>query len=68
LDSLGALTRGQRQTGGNGIFDTKDNLESNYAEYAWEQCDFVRSGFNSQLNGLILNKNQFFVAIAARNT
>lgn len=29
LDSLGALTRGQRQTGGNGIFDTKDNLESN---------------------------------------
>ncbi|MBX9253584.1 strawberry notch family protein [Desmonostoc muscorum CCALA 125] len=34
LDSLGALTRGQRQTGGNGIFDTKDNLESNYAEYA----------------------------------
>lgn len=34
MDSLGALTRGQRQTGGNGIFDTKDNLESNYAEYA----------------------------------
>ncbi|WP_292743080.1 strawberry notch C-terminal domain-containing protein [Nostoc sp. NMS4] len=34
LDSLGALTRGQRQTGGNGIFDTKDNLESQYAEYA----------------------------------
>lgn len=34
LDSLGALTRGQRQTGGNGIFDAKDNLESNYAEYA----------------------------------
>jgi len=34
LDSLGALTRGQRQTGGNGIFDTKDNLESNYAERA----------------------------------
>ncbi|MBU7585691.1 MAG: strawberry notch family protein [Nostoc sp. TH1S01] len=34
LDSLGALTRGQRQTGGNGIFDTKDNLESQYAERA----------------------------------
>jgi hypothetical protein len=34
LDSLGALTRGQRQTGGNGIFDTKDNLESIYAERA----------------------------------
>ncbi|MFN6442097.1 MAG: strawberry notch C-terminal domain-containing protein [Nostoc sp. DedSLP01] len=34
LDSLGALTRGQRQTGGNGIFDTKNNLESQYAEHA----------------------------------
>ncbi|ACC85341.1 strawberry notch-like NTP hydrolase domain-containing protein [Nostoc punctiforme] len=34
LDSLGALTRGQRQTGGNGIFEAKDNLESQYAEYA----------------------------------
>ncbi|WGV29040.1 strawberry notch family protein [Halotia branconii] len=34
LDSLGALTRGQRQTGGNGMFDAKDNLESQYAEYA----------------------------------
>jgi predicted RNA methylase len=34
LDSLGALTRGQRQTGSNGIFDAKDNLESVYAERA----------------------------------
>ncbi|BAZ33783.1 hypothetical protein NIES4074_62970 (plasmid) [Cylindrospermum sp. NIES-4074] len=34
LDSLGALTRGQRQTGGNGIFDTRDNLESQYAQHA----------------------------------
>jgi len=34
LDSLGALTRGQRQTGGNGIFQAKDNLESQYAERA----------------------------------
>ncbi|WP_414544913.1 strawberry notch-like NTP hydrolase domain-containing protein [Nostoc sp. CCY0012] len=34
LDSLGALTRGQRQTGGNGMFSAKDNLESRYAEYA----------------------------------
>src|SRR3546814_10072984 len=28
LDSLGALTRGQRQTGGQGLFDPADNLES----------------------------------------
>ncbi|MHC0068001.1 strawberry notch-like NTP hydrolase domain-containing protein [Nostoc sp. UIC 10890] len=34
LDSLGALTRGQRQTGGNGIFSPQDNLESQYAEHA----------------------------------
>lgn len=34
LDSLGALTRGQRQTGANGIFEAKDNLESIYAERA----------------------------------
>lgn len=34
LDALGALTRGQRQTGGQGMFDPKDNLESWYAEAA----------------------------------
>ena len=31
LDSLGALTRGQRQTGGQGLFDPRDNLESEFA-------------------------------------
>jgi C-terminal domain on Strawberry notch homologue len=34
LDALGALTRGQRQTGGQGLFDPKDNLESAYADAA----------------------------------
>lgn len=34
LDSLGALTRGQRQTGGQGLFDPADNLESEYARDA----------------------------------
>jgi hypothetical protein len=34
LDSLGALTRGQRQTGGQNLFDPADNLESNYAKDA----------------------------------
>jgi hypothetical protein len=32
LDSLGALTRGQRQTGGQNLFDPADNLESDYAK------------------------------------
>lgn len=31
LDQLGALTKGQRQTGGGGIFQMRDNLESEYA-------------------------------------
>lgn len=34
LDSLGALTRGQRQTGGQNLFDPADNLESCYAKEA----------------------------------
>lgn len=34
LDSLGALTRGQRQTGGQNLFDPADNLESCYAKDA----------------------------------
>jgi hypothetical protein len=34
LDALGALTRGQRQTGGQNLFDPMDNLESDYAKDA----------------------------------
>ena len=37
LDSLGALTRGQRQTGGQNLFDPADNLESDYAREALAQ-------------------------------
>ncbi|WP_338405637.1 strawberry notch C-terminal domain-containing protein, partial [Sphingobium arseniciresistens] len=37
LDSLGALTRGQRQTGGQNLFDPADNLESDYAKEALHQ-------------------------------
>ena len=37
LDSLGALTRGQRQTGGQNLFDPADNLESAYAREALTQ-------------------------------
>ncbi len=31
LDGLGAMTRGQRETGGQGLFRSEDNLESKYA-------------------------------------
>ena len=37
LDTLGAITRGQRQTGGQGLFRPEDNLESYYARDALRQ-------------------------------
>ncbi|MEI9402641.1 strawberry notch family protein [Mesorhizobium argentiipisi] len=37
LDTLGAITRGQRQTGGAGLFRSEDNLESPYAHAALRQ-------------------------------
>jgi hypothetical protein len=37
LDTLGAITRGQRQTGGQGMFRAEDNLESQYAHDALRQ-------------------------------
>lgn len=37
LDTLGAITRGQRQTGGQNMFSAADNLESAYARDALRQ-------------------------------
>ncbi|ESY91810.1 strawberry notch C-terminal domain-containing protein [Mesorhizobium sp. LNHC229A00] len=37
LDTLGAITRGQRQTGGAGLFRAEDNLESPHARAALRQ-------------------------------
>ena len=37
LDTLGAITKGQRQTGGQGLFRADDNLESPYARAALRQ-------------------------------
>ena len=37
LDTLGAITRGQRQTGGQGLFRPEDNMESSYARDALRQ-------------------------------
>ena len=37
LDTLGAITKGQRQTGGQGLFRADDNLESFYARAALRQ-------------------------------
>lgn len=44
LDTLGALTRGQRQTGGQNLFNPADNLESSYAKdalLAWYRLLFA---------------------------
>ena len=37
LDTLGAITRGQRQTGGQGLFRAEDNLEGDQARAALRQ-------------------------------
>jgi len=37
LDQLGALTKGQRQTGSQGFFSARDNLESEYATEALQK-------------------------------
>ncbi len=61
LDSLGALTRGQRQTGGQNLFDPADNLESTYAKEALNRwfgllfsgkLDAVSLGRFEELTGL----------------
>ena len=44
LDSLGALTRGQRQTGGQNLFDPADNLESDYARDALTRWFYLLYG------------------------
>lgn len=41
LDTLGAITKGQRQTGGQGLFRADDNLESQYARDALRQFYFL---------------------------
>ncbi len=47
LDTLGAITRGQRQTGGQGLFRAEDNLESSYAR------DALRRLYNLIFSGKI---------------
>jgi predicted RNA methylase len=44
LDTLGAITRGQRQTGGQGLFREEDNLESAYARAALRELFLAITG------------------------
>ena len=50
LDQLGALTKGQRQTGSQGLFSAKDNLESDLAMDALSI--FYRSLVANEIEGL----------------
>ena len=56
LDNLGALTRGQRQTGGQNLFDPADNLESAYAKMALS--DWYRLLAASKLESVNLQQFQ----------
>jgi hypothetical protein len=52
LDTMGAITRGQRQTGGQNMFRPEDNLESWYARDALLQ--FFRLIANGKIEGCSL--------------
>lgn len=50
LDELGALTKGQRQTGSQGMFSASDNLQSRYAEDALE--NFIYGMYHGDIPGM----------------
>ncbi len=56
LDTLGAITRGQRQTGGQGLFRADDNLESPYAKAALRQ--FYQLLYAGRIDGCSLGEFQ----------
>ena len=56
LDTLGAITRGQRQTGGQGLFRADDNLESPYARAALRQ--FYQLLYAGKIDGCSLTDFQ----------
>ena len=54
LDTLGAINRGQRQTGGQGMFRPEDNLESPYARAALRQ--FYAKLYAGNIDGCSLSQ------------
>lgn len=54
LDQLGALTRGQRQTGGQGMFNVNDNLENDYAKDGLRR--FYEKLFRNEIDGITLTE------------
>lgn len=62
LDTLGAITRGQRQTGGQGMFRSEDNLESQYARDALRQ--FYGLLYEGKIEGCSLDRFQTMTGLA----
>ena len=54
LDSLGAITRGQRQAGGQNMFNPADNLESDFAKEALKKWYTLL--FNGKLQSITLGQ------------
>ncbi|HPQ81427.1 MAG TPA: strawberry notch family protein, partial [bacterium] len=54
LDQLGALTKGQRQTGSSGFFGAEDNLETLHAHYALG--DLIKDVFDGQVPDLTMEE------------
>jgi hypothetical protein len=62
LDSLGALTKGERKTGGQGLFREEDNLESLYAKAALRQL--YTALYQGQVEGCSLERFQEITGLA----
>lgn len=62
LDTLGAITRGQRQTGGQGMFRSEDNLESQYARDALRQ--FYKLIHSGGVAGCALEKFEMITGLS----
>jgi protein-L-isoaspartate O-methyltransferase len=61
LASLGALTRGERRTGGNGLFRAEDDLENAYARRAL--VSFLTAMANNQVTGIDLRDFEEMTAL-----
>lgn len=61
LASLGALTRGERRTGGNGLFRAEDDLENGYARRAL--VSFLTAMANNEVPGIELRDFEDMTAL-----
>ena len=66
LDTLGAITKGQRQTGGQGLFRADDNLESVYAKAALRH--FYGHLFTGRIEGCSLADFQRMTGLSLTDT